>query len=420
MADERQTRVWILSELYYPEESATGYYVTKIAEALAASHDVGVLCAQPTYQARGTKAPVEEVRNHVYVRRCAATALNKDVLTFRIINLLTITASIFFNAVRRIGEGDIALVVTNPPTLPFVALLACKLRRAKLILRVEDVYPEALIAAGIVRPGSVLVRTLNALHRLLYRKVDRVLVLGRDMMQLVKSKLGDGVGNISIITNWADKDVIVPNERSCNPLLKRLGLMDKFVVQYSGNMGRTHDLEGLLECARLLLPVAGIHFLFIGTGAKELWLKKTTHRLGLTNVSILPPQPRADLTIFLNACDIAAISFVKGMTGVSVPSRMYNILAAGKPILAVASGESEIARVIEENHVGWVVQPGSAESIARAVQDAAANHSMLFEMSQRARALALDEYSQPQIIQKFEELLNGLDLSKPQESKAGS
>ena len=420
MAYAGHSRIWFLSELYYPEDSATGYYVTRIAEALAAAHDVGVLCAQPTYRARGTKAPVEERRNNVYVHRCAATTLNKDVLTFRLINLLTISASIFFNALWRIREGDIALVVTNPPTLPFVALLACKLRRAKLILRVEDVYPEAMVAAGIVGSGSIVVRILNALHRLLYRNVDRVIVLGRDMMRLVQEKLGPGIGQISIITNWADNEDITPLDRSSNPLLKRLGLADKFVVQYSGNMGRTHDLEGLLECARLLQAESGIHFLFIGNGAKEAWLKKTTEQLQLRNVTILPPQSREGLTDSLNACDIAVISFMNGMAGVSVPSRMYNILAAGKPILAVADDDSELARVVEDHRVGWVVPPGSADLIAIAVKEAAAGRLLLSEMSGRARTLVLDKYSQQQIVQKFEELLEGMRGSGARASKGGS
>ena len=123
MAQANRRRVWYLSELYYPEDSATGYYVTKTAEALAATHDVSVLCAQPTYRARGTKAPSYELLNNVHVHRCAATTLNKDVLTFRLVNLLTISVSLFFKAVGSIRQGDLVLVVTNPPTLPFVAFV---------------------------------------------------------------------------------------------------------------------------------------------------------------------------------------------------------------------------------------------------------------------------------------------------------
>jgi len=411
MVRSNKNRFWVLSELYYPEESATGYYVTKVAEGLAATYNVCALCAQPTYKARGTKAPTDEIHNNVQIHRCAATTLNKDILAFRFVNLFTISVSIFFNALRRIKHGDIVMVVTNPPTLPFVVFLACRLRGAKLILRIEDVYPEAIIAAGISGQGSAVVRALNALHRLLYKRADRVIVLGRDMKQLVQNKIGDDAAHVTIITNWGDSDQISPLARESNPLLRRLGLVDKFVIQYSGNMGRTHGLESLLLCAKILETKDLIHFLFIGSGAKEIWLRKTAHELGLKNVTILPPQSRSDLIASLNACDLAVVSFVNGMAGVSVPSRMYNIMSAGKPILAVADKESELARVVEEGSVGWVVKPESPDLIAKAIMEASSNRELLSEMSTRARAMVVEKYSQPSIIRKYESLMDSMGLN---------
>jgi colanic acid biosynthesis glycosyl transferase WcaI len=342
------------------------------------------------------------------------------VLTFRLVNLFTISVSLFFKALGSIRRGDLVFVVTNPPTLPFVAFLACKLKGARLILRIEDVYPDAMIAAGMVRPGSVIVRLLNFMHRALYRNVDRVIVLGRDMLRLVQKKLQRDSGHITIITNWADCDEITPLGRSENPLLQKLGLTEKFVVQYSGNMGRTHDLEGLVHCAQMLDSEQSIHFLFVGTGAKEAWLKKTTQELGLRNVTILPPQPRADLKQSLNACDLAVISFVEGMAGVSVPSRMYNILAAGKPILAVADADSELALVVQEERVGWLVRPASPEMTAKAILEASSSPALLSEMSKRARALVLRDYTQQRIMGKFEELLQSLASSGNEASRGGS
>jgi colanic acid biosynthesis glycosyl transferase WcaI len=420
MAQAERSRVWYLSELYYPEDSATGYYVTKTAEALAATYDVSVLCAQPTYRARGTKAPTHELLNNVHVHRCAATTLNKDVLTFRLVNLFTISVSLFFKAVGSIRQGDVVFVVTNPPTLPFVAFLACKLKGARLILRIEDVYPDAMIAAGMLRSGSVIVRMLNFMHRSLYRNVDRVIVLGRDMLQVVRKKIQQNDRHVSIVTHWADCGEITPLERNENPLLRKHGLTNKFVVQYSGNMGRTHDIEGLIQCARMLESEGDIHFLFIGTGAKETWLRRTAQEFRLKNVTILPPQPRGDLAQSLNACDLAVISFVEGMAGVSVPSRMYNILAAGKPILAVADADSELALVVQEERVGWLVQPASPEKTAQAIREAFSNPGLLFEMSKRARTLVLRDYTQMQIVGKIEDILEDVASSAHQPVQSGS
>ena len=259
--------------------------------------------------------------------------------------------------------------------------------------------------------ASFVVRFLNVLHRSLYRNSDRVVVLGRDMLRLVHRKLGIEAGNVSTITHWADSDQIMPLDRNNNLLLRKLKLEDKFVIQYSGNMGRTHDLEVLIRCARILQQDLGIHFLFIGTGAKEHWLRKATQDLGLGNVTILPPQPRTELAQSLNACDLAVISFVKGMSGVSVPSRMYNILGAGKPILAIADADSELAQVILEAHVGWLVQPGAEEKAVQAIREAASNKVLLEEMSQRALAIVLKQYTKLQVMDRYEKLVRSVASS---------
>jgi colanic acid biosynthesis glycosyl transferase WcaI len=149
-------------------------------------------------------------------------------------------------------------------------------------------------------------------------------------------------------------------------------------------------------------------------------LRRATQELGLKNVTILPPQPRADLAQSLNACDLAIISFVEGMAGVSVPSRMYNILAAGKPIVAVADADSELSLVVQEEHVGWLVQPASPEKTAQAVREAFSNPGLLAEMSKRARALVLRDYTQMQIVGKIEGLLDSVASSDNRSSHGGS
>jgi colanic acid biosynthesis glycosyl transferase WcaI len=364
------SRVWIVSELYYPEETSTGYLLTRIAEGLAAHGPVSVLCAQPTYSARGIRAPATEVRNGVSIRRCRGTTLNKDVLPFRFLNLVTISLAIFAGVMRHVSRGDRVIVVTNPPLLPFVVAAACRLRGARSLLLVHDVYPEALVIAGILRAGGLADRICAWLSRRLYRAVDRVIVLGRDMAALVSQKLPAGSDKIVLIPNWADVDDIAPEPRSANPLLKELGLESKWVVQYAGNMGRTHAVEDLLEAARRLEKTTDIHFLFIGSGAKRAQVEAAVEVEGLSNVTVLGNRARGDQQVFLNACDAAIIPFMSGMSGVSVPSRMYNILAAGKPIIAVCDADSELALVVEEENVGWIARPHQPERLVEVIQQA--------------------------------------------------
>jgi len=403
--DNRTPGIWVISELYYPEQSATGYYLTGIAEGLAQYARVRVVCAQPTYVQRGLRAPRREERNGVEISRVLATTLSKDNLASRAINILTISTAVLWSVLSGVRAGDMALVVTNPPTLPFIVSWACRMRGASCVLLTHDVFPEALVAAGILGQGSLTARILYRLHARLYRRMDRIIVLGRDMADLVARRLHDGTQRLRVIPNWADADSVQPASRDGNSMLRRLELLNKFVLQYSGNMGRTHGLEGILEAAVQLREQADIHFLLIGDGAKRRWVQEQVVRRSLTNVTLLPWQPREELAVSLNACDLALVSFVHGMAGVSVPSRIYNILAAGKPVLAVADESSELARVVREDEVGWVVRPEKPEELVAAIRAAKTDSGLLTTMGKRARASAESKHSFPAAIKGYLEVI---------------
>lgn len=399
-------RVWVVSELFYPEETSTGYLLTKIAEGLAPEFDVLVLCGQPGYSGRGTRAPRVESYRGMTIFRSWSTTLDKNVLPFRIVNLITISSSIFVGLLRRLRRDDEVIVVTNPPLLPFFTEFACWLRGASCLLLIHDVYPESFVAAGLFSQDSVMTKLAEWLTRKLYRAVERVIVLGRDMERLVLKKLGSGASRIVVIPNWADADEITPSARDNNPLLDELGLGDdRFVIQYAGNMGRTHGIEALLDAAVLLKEETGYQFLFIGSGAKKSWLEEQVAHHELRNVVILPNRPRSDQAIFLNACDVAIISFLTGMAGVSVPSRMYNVMAAGKPIIAVCDDDSEPALVVREENIGWVVAPGDAPAIADVVRAARSDRQRLTEMGARARAAAVAKYPLSRAVESYSALL---------------
>jgi glycosyltransferase involved in cell wall biosynthesis len=386
-------QVWVISELYYPEETSTGAFLTQTAEGLARRFFVRVLCSQPTYGARGQRAPVNEVRNGVKVHRCWGATFNKDVLPLRLLNMFTIALSIMSNAVGRIQAGDCVLVVTNPPALPIVVALACFIRRAKCVLIIHDVYPDVLIATGALNSGSSLVGMIAWVMRVLYRRMASIVVLGRDMETLVRSKLPNGDDRIVTIPNWADLDLVKPLPRSENALLGQFGLANKFVIQYSGNIGRTHGIEYLVQCAEQMRDSQELQFLFIGFGGKKAWLKQVVEDRGLKNVTVLDYRLRSELQYSLNACDIAIISLVRGMAGVSVPSRIYNVMAAGKPIIAAADTVSELAQVIREEDIGWVVEPGNVEALKAAIVEAKGKPDRLVQMGLRARKAAEAKYS---------------------------
>lgn len=402
-------KVVVISELYYPEETSTGYFMTRIAEGLAQRDPVHAICGQPNYAMRGTHAPVRETHNGVRIERCWSTTLNKDNFGFRLVNVVSASASIFWKTLSRLHQGDVVLVVTNPPLLPFFVAAACRLRNAYCILRIDDVYPDVLAAAGLIKPTSLIASILNALTKALYRRVDRIVVLGRDMALRVSQKLGVGRDQVAIIPNWADLDLVAPHTRSENRLLQELEIERKFVVGYAGNIGPLQDIGTLLKSASLLESESTIHFLFIGSGKSESLLVDAAKEGHLKNLTFLGQRPRSEQPTFLNACDIAVVSLVPGMTGISVPSRLYNFLAAGKPILAVVDNDSEIAKVVREEQVGWIVPPGQPEKVAAAILEASSDAECLAQMGQRARAVAQNKYAFSRVLSAYREMIQGLN-----------
>ena len=379
--------VWILSELYYPEETSTGYLLTRIAEGLAREFRVGAICGQPTYALRGVRAARTEDHGGVVIRRCRGTTLDRTFFPFRLLNMITLGAALWLTALRCVRRNDWMVVVTNPPLLPFIAGTIAVLKRARLLILVHDMYPEVLVASGVLSPNSLVTRLWNGARRWLYASAERVVVLGRDMQNLVRMRVGE-IARVTIIPNWADLDQVRPVPREDNALLQERGLQQHFVVQYAGNMGLTHDIETLIDACDELRSDPDVHFLFIGNGGKRAWLEAAVEARGLRGVTVLPERRRSDQPNFLNACDVAVVSFVPGMAGISVPSRMYNILAAGKPIIALADGDSELALMIREHGVGWVLPSGDVAGLVKVVREARQQPELVAEMARRAREVA--------------------------------
>jgi glycosyltransferase involved in cell wall biosynthesis len=401
-----QIRLWIVSELYYPEETSTGYYLTKIAEGLAASFDVKVLCGQPNYSKRGNFAAKKEIHKNVEIFRAWGTTLDKNVIVYRLLNMLTLSFSIFIKALFDFQKNERVLVDTTPPLLPFIAALASIVRGGKYVLLIHDNYPEILIAVGKTKKNSLLVKILDFFNRQLYKYASKIIVVGRDMHDLVESKtLGLRVP-IECIPNWAEIEQVKPSSRNENQLLKQLGVSEKLVFLYAGNMGHPNDLESIVKCSEKLKGNAEFHFIFLGTGVKKRWLEKKIEEKNLTNVTVLPPRPRSEQNIFLNACDVALVSLVKNMWGVSMPSRTYNILAVGKPILALTEANSEVARVIQEDDLGWVVSPDNPEKLFQTIIEISRKRPQLTTMGKRARKAAIEKYSIEIAIQKYKKALS--------------
>lgn len=386
-------RLWVVSELYYPEETSTGYYMTRIAEALVDDFEVKVICGQPNYSKKGTTAPKREIHKNVEIFRASGTRLDKNVIPFRLINMLTHGIAVLGGGLKRFRKGDRILVVTTPPSLPLIVTFASLFRGASYTLLIHDNYPELAIASGKMKDSSLAAKLTRFLNQWTYKYAAKIIVVGRDMQNLLKKKTRGLYIPVTFIPNWAELDAVSPTPRDDNKLLRKLGLSDKFVFLYAGNMGYPNDVESIVECASQLSEDRRIHFLFLGTGAKRKWLEDSVYERKLENITLLDPRPREDQQEFLNACDVAIVSLVDGMLGVSMPSRTYNALAAGKPILAIADSDSEVAMVVNEEQVGWVVPPSNPSALAAVIRIIASQTTNIGEMRERARKAAEAKYS---------------------------
>ncbi len=404
----KHRRIWTFSELYYPEETSTGYFMTKISEKLSFNFNSFAICSQPTYSFRGIKSPRNEIYNGVNILRVFSTTFNKDKPLSKLINILSFSVSAFITGIKHIKKGDSIFVVTNPPLLPFIVMIISRLSGAKYILRIDDVYPDILIVANKLKKNGLIANIFNKLNRLLYKNAFSIIVLGRDMKNLIISKEQTTKNKIKIITNWGETDNISPNISLGNKFRNKLGLQHKFVLLWAGNMGIPHGIEDIFNIVQLLNNNKKVHFLFIGSGVKKNWLMKNISNSNLSNCTFLDPMPRSKQEMFLNSCDIVLSSLIEGMEGVSVPSRMYNIFSAGKPILGIGDNRAELAFLLKEYQIGWNLIPGDISSAKEIIENLIFNKKQLVDMGLRAHQIASDKYSQKYVLNEYNKYFNAL------------
>lgn len=391
----------VVSEIYYPEEVSTGFILTRIAEGLALEHEVSVVTGPPDYS--GEKSvPKYEIRNNVKINRIKVKTLNKNNLFLRLLRSIILSLKLTLKTISLAKKGDSIFIVTNPAPLLLIMSLVSKIKRTKLIILVHDVFPENLNAANILKKETFFFKILLKIFNKVYRSADHIVVIGRDMDKIIRSKINNASLPTTLITNWADIDDICPEARFENKLLKELRLENNFVVQFAGNLGRVQGIDQMVEAAEILKN-SNFHMLFIGDGARKKWIVEQKEKRNLKNITTLPFLPRKEQKNFLNACDICLVSLAPGMTGLGVPSKTYNVLAAGKPIVAIVDRESEIGMLVSEHKLGWVVEPGDSKALSEAIVEAM-NSQELVDMGKKARVLAESDYSLENIISKYNNL----------------
>ena len=375
----RRQHLLVLNEYYWPGIEATAHLLTELCEALASDYDVTVVTGATEDAGSGV-----EDRRGVRIVRVASTSYERRQLSRRALNYVSYT----FLAVRRaLGERkpDVVLCMTDPPFLGAAGYLVARRFRAPLVVVSQDVFPEIAVQLGRLENKAAigLLRTLVGFY---LRHADRVVAIGETMRQRLEAK-GAPAARLRVIPNWVDIAAINPEPKD-NAWAAEHGLAGKFVVMHSGNVGHAQDLDTLIRATTLLRDLDDLQVLIVGNGARRDELGRLAERLEADKVEFLPYQPREVLSSSLSSADVHVVGLARGLAGFVVPSRLYGVLAAGRPVIVAADPSTETAAVVEEADAGIVVPPGRVAELAAAIRAAHDGAYDLQAMGGRARAYA--------------------------------
>lgn len=398
---------------FYPEVSATGQLLTELAEGLTRDHGcrVSVVAGIPTGTFHGTwvktkgLSPVTlEKLGSIEILRAQGTTFSKRTFLGRVANYLTYFASACIAGLK-LQRPDVVVALTDPPIIGLAALLAAFRFHAKLVISYRDLFPEVALLLEESRIPWVE-WMLHRVNRILIRRADRIVALGEKMRERLIQEKGVPPHKVAVIPDWADSAAIVPGSKE-NSFSKAHDLVRRFVVMHSGNIGAAANLEGLIEGVLTLKDLPDLLFVFIGDGVRKAPLQEKIDRLGLKNALFLPYQPKEALTDTFAAADCFLISLKPGLAGYIMPSKLYGILAAGRPYVAAVDKECDVVQITRRYQCGLVAQPGDSKDVAEKIRLLYNDRPLAQRLGANARKAAL-QFDRPHGVQAYFQLCREL------------
>lgn len=357
-------RLLFVNRFYSPDHAATGQLLTDLARSEAAQGaEVVVITSRPP------GAPPQEDDHGVTVVRVRSTRTAVSVLG-KAVDFGTFYAAALWQIARRVRRDDTLVVLTDPPLLGIAATWVGRMRGARIIHWLHDIYPE--VASAVT--GRTSLGLLKPLRNAAWRRSVRCVALSHEMAGVVAAA-GVPAHAVQVIANWppAGLAAVPPDDPRVRARRREWGLAGKFIVGYSGNLGRVHDLQPVIAAAAALRQHEAIAFVFVGAGAQQAALRAEASRRGLANVHFLPPQPRGTMDVSLAAADLHLVTLKPGCERFVYPSKLYGILAVGRPVLFVGPPACELARFVRQAGVGRVVDRDCTDDFVRAVNELAAD-----------------------------------------------
>ncbi len=351
----------IVTQFYPPDFAATGQFVEELAMRLSERIQVQVFTGQPGYAYQTADAPAVEIKHGVQVRRSRITHTRKRI--GRTLSSLLFCVRSAWHLLKREHRGDIVLFVSEPPYLQTLGYIANRLFNLTYACLVYDLYPDVAVELGIVSQNHWLVRFWNAVNKHVWRRAASIIVPSDTMKERIVARVPELADKITIIHNWADPTWIKPLAKQNNTFAQTHNLVEKFTMLYSGNMGRCHDMNTILEAARELKNEPA-QFVFIGGGPKREECIKTVQGWGLTNCLFLPYQDKSALPESLTACDLSLVSIDVGMEGLVAPSKFYSAVSSGNPVAVICEPHSYLRQLVSEAKCGAAFNNGDSKGLA--------------------------------------------------------
>ncbi len=398
-----------INRYFFPDHSATSQILSDLAFHLAQmSRTVHVVTSKQIYDNPRASLPEREIINGVLVHRLASTQFGRASLPTRAVDYFS-----FYVSVRRCLQGiarrgDVVVAKTDPPLVSLVAMAAARSCGAHLVNWLQDLYPEIAVQLDVPFIRGPIAATLAGLRNRSLRDAAANVVVGDAMGRKIDA-LGAPSARTHVIPNWCDDEEIQPLGNIENPLRRAWGLAGKFVVGYSGNLGRAHEFGTVLDAAERLRGDARFMFLMIGGGKRFEELARVVKQRGLEALfRFVPYQERKMLGYSLAAPDVHWISLNPALEGLIVPSKFYGIAAAGKPIIVIAAEDGELAQLVREYDCGAAIQSGAAEKLASTLTQLSRNSAAVAEMGARARRMLDGHFTRQKGYERWRVLLEQL------------
>lgn len=400
-------RLLFFNRSFYPDVEATGQLLTELCQDLSGNHDVVVIAGRGYNIAQfGSWLPIRrEHLDRIQILRVYNPRLDKKKFLGRVANLFSYYC-FGFMAGFFAGRPDVVIVETDPPVLGLVGMFYARLYRAKFVFYIQDLYPDVGVTLRKLR-NPWLIQMLEACTRWTLRSADRIVVLGEDMAARVRAKGCCDDSRIRVIPNWVDTAQLRA-KTAPNPFKDRNGLSGQFNVMFSGNLGLSQDLERVITVATNLKGRDDVRFVFIGEGAAKVGLVERGRRGGIRNLVFLPYQSKETLSESLSAADVHLVTLKRGVAGLIVPSKVYGIMAAGRPFIAAVEEDSHVGRIIRDHRCGLRIDPESEEQLQAAILWALENRKELETMGQHGREAAVRCFDRKVSVGKFQTMLEEL------------